>query len=322
MSTFLEIAEKVLRKAKDPMSPKEIWQYTTKKMPKEIESEGKTPVQSLTAILCREIRDNENTIFIQKGSYPARYFLKSREKDLSKDIVETLDEKLYDEPIKSYKEESLKERSLDPLLIYFAYTDTKFNRGRPVYTKTIIAQESKKRKQLMRWMHPDIVGFSSPQVKDWKKEVLQLNQKTDRNCLKLYSFEIKKRLGVSNIRESYFQAVSNSSWAHEGYLVALEIEEDPEFLAELQRLTSAFGIGIIQLNPSIGDSIVLFQATTKESLDWETINKICVNDKFKAFIDNVCTCSDGNINKEHFEQALDEKGIKKYIKKNKVTLNS
>jgi hypothetical protein len=33
---------------------------------------------------------------------------------------------------------------------------------------------------------------------------------------------MKKELNFSNLRESYFQAVSNSSWANEGYLVTAE----------------------------------------------------------------------------------------------------
>ena len=54
-----------------------------------------------------------------------------------------------------------------------------------------------------------------------------------RNCVKqgagqsvrLWSFEVKKELNVSNARKSFFQAVSNSSWANEGYLVATSISD-------------------------------------------------------------------------------------------------
>ena len=35
-------------------------------------------------------------------------------------------------------------------------------------------------------------------------------------CVRLWSFEVKKTLTVANIRKCFFQAVSNSSWAHEG----------------------------------------------------------------------------------------------------------
>ena len=59
---------------------------------------------------------------------------------------------------------------------------------------------------------------------------------------------MKKTLNFTNLREYYFQAVSNSSWANEGYIVALGIDEDDSFLAELKRLNNAFGIGVIKLN--------------------------------------------------------------------------
>nr|WP_288977411.1 hypothetical protein [uncultured Blautia sp.] len=42
--------------------------------------------------------------------------------------------------------------------------------------------------------------------------------------------------------------MSNSSWAHEGYLVALKISEEPELMDELRRLNNAFGIGVIRLD--------------------------------------------------------------------------
>ena len=110
-----------------------------------------------------------------------------------------------------------------------------------------------------------MVGFYFP-VDDWRPAVIEFNRLSDKNALRLYSFEIKKTLTKGNYRESFFQAVSNSSWAHEGYLVAAEVLQDDEFLAELERLASSFGIGIIQLNLSdIDDSRVLISSTRARS---------------------------------------------------------
>ena len=61
-------------------------------------------------------------------------------------------------------------------------------------------------------------------------------------------WSLKKRLSFSNLREAFFQAVSNSSWANEGYLVAADISTDEDFQAELHRLSASFGIAIIQLD--------------------------------------------------------------------------
>ena len=63
---------------------------------------------------------------------------------------------------------------------------------------------------------------------------------------KLWSFEVKKKPSLGTVRESLFQAVSNSSWANYGYLVAAEIDKKAD--KELRILCSLHGIGLIKLN--------------------------------------------------------------------------
>ena len=119
--------------------------------------------------------------------------------------------------------------------------------------------------------------------------MIEFNRLSDNNSIRLFSFELKRSLNKSNYREAYFQAVSNSSWAHEGYLVAAEILQDDDFLAELERLAASFGIGIVQLElQDIDSSSVLYPARVKPSLDWETINKLCEqNPDFEMFVQDV-----------------------------------
>lgn len=59
---------------------------------------------------------------------------------------------------------------------------------------------------------------------------------SEKNILRIYSFELKKILNRGNYRESFFQAVSNSSWAHEGYLVCANLKEDEDLLSELMNI--------------------------------------------------------------------------------------
>jgi len=73
-------------------------------------------------------------------------------------------------------------------------------------------------------------------------------RKFDRLPIKIFSFEIKKHLDFGNYKEYFFQAVSNSSWANEGYLAALSVPQDGEFREALQKLSQSFGIGIILLD--------------------------------------------------------------------------
>jgi hypothetical protein len=159
-----------------------------------------------------------------------------------------------------------------------------------------------------------MVGFYLP-LEDWRPDVIEFNRLSDNNSLKLFSFELKRTLNKANYRESFFQAVSNSSWAHEGYLVAADILQDDDFLSELERLASSFGIGIIDLDPSdIDASKILYPAKTRELLDWETINKLCdQNSEFQKFLQDVkIDFEGGKVHRAEYDEVL--KDIIAYIK--------
>lgn len=263
----------------------DIWEDGVKKgLTAKLGTTGKTPWQSLGARLYVEVRDNPASRFVKVGSRPTRFFLKSRKDEIPPDADVKIEKA---EAKKAEPKTGYHERALHPLLTYYANSNPSFNRGRAIYTKTIFHENSKKA-GYNEWVHPDMVGFYLP-LDDWQHKVIELNRLSDNNSLRLFSFEIKKALSKANYRESYFQAVSNSSWAHEGYLVALDIKQDDEFLAELERLASSFGIGIIQLDvKDIDSSKILYPARVRETLDWETINKLCKQNKdFEAFLQNV-----------------------------------
>ena len=95
------------------------------------------------------------------------------------------------------------------------------------------------------------------------------------NACKLFSFELKIEIDYSNLREAFFQAVSNSSWANEGYLVALRYSEDSSLIDEMRRLNNSFGIGFIRLNAeNIEQSEILFSSKYHKNVDWDTINRL------------------------------------------------
>jgi uncharacterized protein len=191
----------------------------------------------------------------------------------------------YEVSIKEKKKLNFHERMIHPLLTYFASTN--LYRGKQIFTKTILHELSKK-SSLSEWVHPDMVGFYIP-LEEWNEKLMEFNKLIDRSAIRLYSFEIKKHIDRSNYRECFFQTVSNSSWANEGYLVTCEIQQDDNLLAELERLSMSFGIGLIELNLSdFFSSRAVFPAKPKEILDWELMNKLCEqNSNFRSFIDNV-----------------------------------
>lgn len=248
---------------------------------------GKTPWQTLGARLFVDIRDNADTRFVKVGRNPARFFLRTRQSEINPDDLTS-----GARPTKATKTQKgngfeFHERKLHPLLAYFAYTNTSFNRGKQVYTKTIYHEKSK-HSSLSEWVHPDMVGFYSP-IDDWNSKLLEFNKATDKTAIRLYSFELKKQIDRSNYRENFFQAVSNSSWANEGYLITCAIQQDDDLLSELERLSASFGIGVIVLDlDDIDSSTVLFPARPKDYLDWETMNKLCEQNRdFETFVDDV-----------------------------------
>jgi uncharacterized protein len=282
---FLDLAYDVLKEASRPLTYQEIWEIGKHRgLGDRIRSTGKTPWQTVGAQLYVEVRDNPDSRFIKLGRRPARFFLRDRQSELPFDVVSQIEK---EETKKPESKTGYQERDLHPLLAYFAYSNPSFNRGRSLYTKTILHEKSQKR-AYSEWTHPDMVGFYLP-LDDWRPDVIEFNRLSDNNSLRLFSFEIKKSINKANYREAFFQAVSNSSWAHEGYLVAAEIHQDDQLLSELERLAASFGIGIIQLDLSdIDSSSILYPARVRETLDWETINKLCEqNPDFEKFVQDV-----------------------------------
>ena len=92
---------------------------------------------------------------------------------------------------------------------------------------------------------------------------------------------MKKKIDSDyQLKQCFFQALSNSSWANFGYLVAFDINEGLD--DEMERLNNAFGIGIIQMQAA--ESKVLYPAREKR-LDYSTIEKLNnLNPDFRTFV--------------------------------------
>lgn len=300
--TFLELAERVLREEKRPLTASEIWTLATDKgYDKQLNSEGKTPWATLGAQIYVNAKDNPKSPFAQTDSRPKKFYLKSQASQL--DLSETAVSK---EPtVVKKKRFDFLEKDLHPYLTYYAYYHLR------CYTKTINHSQSSK-KEFGEWVHPDIVGCYFP-LDDWKQEVYELSSSIGNISIRLLSFELKRELSFGNLRESFFQTVSNSSWANESYLVAAEVSEEEEFRSELSRLSTSFGIGVIKLNlDDPHSSEIIFPAKYREALDWETINKLTMNSDFKEFISTVkIDITSRKIHKKEYDQVQDIEILKR-----------
>jgi hypothetical protein len=169
---------------------------------------------------------------------------------------------------------SLGEHAMYPMLS--AYLWEEFG----VYSKRIDEKRSSNKRgpNGNRWLYPDVVGMEDLGA-DWHREVRDcVNQYSDKRT-KLWSFEAKLLINRSNVRECFFQAVSNSSWANFGYLVAAEIEGQ-DTLKELRMLFGAHGIGLIKLdaeNPA--ESQVLIPARERDEIDWDMANRLATENR-------------------------------------------
>lgn len=136
----------------------------------------------------------------------------------------------------------------------------------------------------------------------------------------MFSFEMKVSLTFENLRESYFQTVSNSSWAKEGYLVAIDISADDDFQDELRRLTNAFGIGIIKLNvPDPYQSEIVFPARTNQQLDWNTVDRLYRENKnFKDLIDSVMDDMQVGKVRGSYDEVMDDDTLSRWIRNKKI----
>ena len=107
-------------------------------------------------------------------------------------------------------------------------------------------------------MHPDLVGIRDLGA-NWHREVRECVSVASERRIEMWSFEVKLTIDRSNVQRHFFQAVSNCSWAHFGYLVA-ECFNGQGTLDELRMLSAAHGIGVIGLDANdLDESRVLFQ---------------------------------------------------------------
>ncbi|MDK9702893.1 MAG: HTH domain-containing protein [Sulfuritalea sp.] len=292
---FLKLAEKILKDSDYPLAGSDIWSLVEKAgLDKQLPTKGKTPWNSLAAQMYVEVRDNPNSIFGATETRPKRFFLKSNDK-AAKSASSILPAAL---PKK--EEPKFLEKHLHPFLAYHGFYYQK------AYLKTIRHSKSDK-KEFGEWVHPDMVGCYFP-FGDWTNEVVEISTLLGASAFKLFSYELKRQLSLSNLREAFFQTVSNSSWANETYLAAADIDTDADFTNELERLSSAFGVGIIKLNIQDPDSSeLILPARSRESIDWETANKLAtMNPDFRDFLKRIRTdIASREVRREMYDKVLD-----------------
>ena len=309
--TYFDLSVEVLETIKKPLTAEEIWNEAKRlgfdtKLKK---NTGKTPDATIGARLYDDMKINgQNSTFIKPSKSPVRFYLRNLPLDVSNDTTN----------IVTQNTSIFNERDLHQLLTNFVYSNPHFKCN----TKTIYHEKSKKHSQGQRkWMYSDIVGVYFPFDDYDKNSIALMDSLKDMQC-KLFSFEMKKEIDFSTLREYYFQAVSNSSWANEGYVVALKYVNESELLDEMRRLNNSFGIGFIKLDAeNVEQSEILFSAKQKTELDWDMINRLIEeNSDFCSFVEGIN--DDIKISKVQYkyDEVLNSDDLEKYIKTKKICL--
>lgn len=312
-TTFWDIIERTIEKVATPLSAKEIWDKANELGTiGDYVTTGKTPWATIAAYCYTDINNNgDASMIIQTSERPAQFFLR---KLADKIDIQKVQKQKDTEVAKKEKVETKKfnERDLHSVLVAYAYGDSHFKAN----LKTIYHENSSKAtKGQNEWLHPDLVGVYFP-FRDYKSETLEIQNHLSITSIKLFSFELKISLNFGNLRQSFFQAVSNSSWANEGYLVALNIDDDPTFKDEVRRLNNAFGIGIIKLNPeNVFESEILFPSSINQEIDWDTVNRLAnENSDFSDFLKLITEdCKLGKV-KSQYDKVLKLEDLTKHIK--------
>ena len=317
--TIKEAILQTLDDLKIPSDRNEIYKHIKEKQYCQIE--GKTPESSVNAQAGDFIRKSDSRvkrIKNEKGIFT--YYLTKHENTIipESDVVLTVDKpNAYKVPKNTYSE-----RDLHKLL-------SSYLKSIDIFSKTIFHEESANNKDNhQKWVHPDMIGikFLTLQTKV-SQQLLKAISSVD--TFKITSYELKKEINSDyELKKSYFQAVSNSSWANYGYLVAFEISGS--LLDEMERLNQSFGIGIIELKANPYESKILFASKYKD-LDFKTIDKLChINQKFAQFIEQTekyLTAEERYLNsiEKELESFCDDyfkndSEIEKYCKEKYITL--
>lgn len=324
--SFTQLAILAMKQINRPVTTSELWQFVLQNnLHKRLKTfdeatqlfSGQTPHASFGMHIYTDTQYFE----VVENTKPKQFRLKNHDYD-DKQNANIVAQNREKELLKSAKKAKAKihfhERKLHDLLAYFLKNHEYFE----AHSKTVFHEESLKgQKGEDKWLYPDMVAVNFEYANYQQNNLFQFINKFDILPIKIYSFEIKKELSFGNYfgnyKEYFFQAVSNSSWANEGYLVALDIDTDDRFIEALQKLSLSFGIGIIHLKlDSILQSRIISPARYKDKMDYSVIDELARKNKnFAKFLKTVTDFDIQNTSRylNEFDKILSDDELNDYL---------
>lgn len=321
--TFTELAVLALHMFGRPASPRELWAFAMEQgLHKRLDSyneqtqtfSGKTPEVTFG----RNLYIHKELFEAVPDTKPQQFRLKRTDNVSGLSADSKQPETVVSEPAQTQtaKTPRFHERDLHPVLAHYLKHSDYFQ----AYAKTVFHEGSTKgEKGADKWLYPDMVAVNFEYAGYRENHVLDFINKFDIPPIRVFSFELKKELHYGNYKEAFFQAVSNSSWANEGYLVALNIKQDNQFTEALQKLSQSFGIGIIQLNLEDGESsVIVSPAKFKEKIDYAVVRELAEkNPNFRSFLKTVADFDPQNPKRfaGEFDKILSGHELAEYLQK-------
>lgn len=105
-------------------------------------------------------------------------------------------------------------------------------------------------------------------------------------------------------------------------MVAATIDTDDDFMSELKRLSTAFGIGVIRLDIDDPDSTeILLPARAKEAVDWDTVNKLAsINPDFREFLRRIrIDMTSREVRKELYDPVMAKDDLMKFLARKRTS---
>ncbi len=241
--TMLNLIDEVLSSTNEPLSYRQIWGKSLDMgLDKKWSTRGVAPEATVSGTLTRE-DSNPNSKYLLVHKSPKKYTMK-KQTDIAPQTI------------------SKHAKIIESLERYLSK-----NEKLSCYLKDLNPQDS--------WFCPHVIGVSYPILKH-KNSNFVLDDFSQHKSVKFFAFSIEESLSPTNLRESFFKAVSNSSWADESFLVCQtfdKIDDMETFCDNLRALSKAYNISIIKLDK--GGELFTHIPAQKLHADWDTINQLC-----------------------------------------------
>jgi uncharacterized protein len=119
-----------------------------------------------------------------------------------------------------------------------------------------------------KFRFPDIIGYRNTlRIIDYKDEkfynkIIDLANKSGEPKIEWVSFEVKREIRKTDVRDFILECLGNSSWANRRYLVTERI--DQESINEIRSVSDTHNIGLIEIKLSENNN--LYQCIPSQSM--------------------------------------------------------